>query len=178
MSKPFISYTKFALSNQEIERCLAVCDSTEKEIIIRLGYTLGLRRGDMAILKMADVDVENHQLKYFEEKKDRIRVVPLTTELELALKKHMSGQRREYLFRRASGSTLYRRFQEILQEAKIIKPDENRPFHALRGTCYKYWQKKNMPIPQIAELLGDTLETAMKHYGTATFGEISDTMRG
>jgi integrase len=180
-SKPFDSYTKYALSDQEIERCLQKCDTTEKECLIKIGITLGLRREDMAHLEMVNVDFENHQLRYFEEKKDRVRVVPMTADLELCLRKHINAcNPRKYLFERASGSTMYRRFQEILDAAgiKMMNDRRTRPFHALRGTCYKYWQNKGMPVSQIAELLGDTLETAMKHYGKATLRELDQTMRG
>lgn len=178
--KTFDSYTKYALSETEIKRCLDVCNTTEKECIIKLGYTLGPRRTDMAHIEIANIDFINHKISYYEDKKDRILTVPLTTELEICLKKHMNaGGKRKYLFAHPSGSTMYRRFQDILQDAGI-KPvgRDARPFHALRGTCYKYWQRKGMPVEQIAVLLGDTLETAMKHYGKATISEIEDTMRG
>jgi integrase len=181
-SKPFDSYTKYALTDQEIERCLQKCDTTEKECLIKLGITLGLRREDMAQLKIEGVDFVNHQLRYFEEKKDRMRTVPMTADLELCLQKHInaSGTNPPFLFKRPSGSTMYRRFQEILDAAgiKMMNDRKTRPFHALRGTCYKYWQSKGMPVSQIAELLGDTLETAMKHYGKATLRELDQTMRG
>lgn len=183
---PFDSYTKYALTDQEIQRCLQKCDTTEKECIILLGVSLGLRRGDMAQLKVVDVDFTNHQLHYFENKKNRGRTAPMTDDLELCLQKHINAthaqgrQFRGYLFERPSGSTMYRRFQEILDSAgiKMSNDRKTRPFHALRGTCYKYWQRKGMPVEQIAELLGDTLETAMKHYGKATLSELDATMRG
>lgn len=180
-SAPFESYTKYALNNLEIDRCLQKCDTTEKECLIRIGITLGLRREDLAHLEMANVDFTNHQLRYFEEKKDRARVVPMTSDLELCLQKHINATtKRKYLFERPSGSTMYRRFQDILDAAgiKMMNDRKTRPFHALRGTCYKYWQSKNMPVSQIAELLGDTLETAMKHYSKATLRELDQTMRG
>jgi len=177
---PFDSYTKYALSETEIKRCLEVCDTTEKECLIKLGYTLGPRRTDMARIEIANIDFTNHKITYHEEKKDRSLTVPMTQELEICLQKHKNARGKEkFLFKRPSGSTMYRRFQEILKDAGI-KPvgREARPFHALRGTCYKYWQRKGMPVEQIAELLGDTLETAMKHYGKATLQEIETTMRG
>ena len=179
-NKPFDSYTKYALSDTEIKRCLDVCNTTEKECIIKLGYTLGLRRSDMANIEILNIHFENHIISYHEEKKGgAIHAAPLTQELEICLKKHINaGGKRKFLFENPSGSTMYRRFQEILNDAgiKTIGRDA-RPFHALRGTCYKYWQRKGMPIEQIAELLGDTVGTAMKHYGKATLSELEVTMR-
>jgi len=175
----FDSYTKYALSENEIKRCLDVCNTTEKECIIKLGYTLGPRRTDMAHIEISNIDFLNHRISYHEDKKDRMLTVPMTPDLEICLQKHINaGGKRKYLFTRPSGSTMYRRFQDVLSDAGITTIGrETRPFHALRGTCYKHWQRKGMPVEQIAALLGDTLETAMKHYGKATIGEIEDTMR-
>jgi integrase len=178
--KPFDSYTKYALTDTEIKKCLDVCNTTEKECIIKLGYTAGLRRSDMANIEIANIDFTNSKLTFHQEKKDNMHTVPLTPDLEICLKKHINaGKKRKYLFESPSGSTMYRRFQDILNDAGIKAIGrECRPFHALRGTCYKYWQRKGMPVEQIAALLDDTLETAMKHYGTATLSEITTTMRG
>jgi integrase len=177
--KPFESYTKYALSETEIKRCLGVCNTTEKECILKLGYTLGMRRSDMAGIEIANIDFTNHRMTYYEEKKDGMHTVPMTQDLELCLQKHIAaGGKRKFLFENPSGSTMYRRFQEILTDALVTLPDRTcRPFHALRGTCYKYWQRKGMPVEQIAELLGDTVQTAMLHYGKATQSEIEDTMK-
>ncbi len=177
--KPFESYTKYALSDTEIKRCLDVCNTTEKECILKIGFTLGLRRSDMAGIEISNIDFVNHRLSYHEEKKDKLLTVPMTQDLELCLKKHIAaGGKRKYLFENPSGSTMYRRFQEILNDASVSLPDrECRPFHALRGTCYKYWQRKGMPVEQIAALLDDTIQTAMMHYGKATQSEIEDSMK-
>jgi len=146
---------------------------------MRIGYTLGLRRTDMANIEIGNIDFLNHRITYYEEKKDSMHTAPLTQELEICLQKHINaGGKRKHLFENPSGSTMYRRFQEILRDAGIRPVGRDaRPFHALRGTCYKYWQRKGMPVEQIAELLGDTVETAMKHYGKATITEIETTMR-
>ena len=177
--KVFESYTRYALSETEIKRSLDVCNTTERECIMKLGYTLGLRRDDMAHIEIANIDFVNHRLTYFEEKKDHNHTVPITQELEICLQKHINaGKKRKFLFERPSGSTMYRRFQDILDNAGIkLESRKTRPFHALRGTCYKYWQRRGMPVEQIAALLDDTVETAMKHYGKATQSEIEDTMR-
>jgi integrase len=186
--KPFDSYTKYALSDQEIQRCLMKCDTTEKEVVIRLGVFYGFRRDDMRILEVKNIDFKNHQLMYRDEKKDTIRVLPMSEEIELCLKKHIDtlGKNAQYLFSarkkesKCIGSvTLYRVFQEILNDAEIPNPPgrTGRPFHALRGTCVKTWKKKNMPPAQIAVIIGDTMETMMKHYEQATVSEVADTIR-
>ena len=180
--KSFESYTKFALTATEIERALSVCDTTEKECIIRIGYTYGLRRTDMANLKFNDIDPGNNLFKYYDEKKNVTRVAPLTPDVKLCVQRHKNAMgviKRDTVFDHPSGSTLYRRFQEILKSAGIPTPPgrTGRPFHALRGTCYKYWQRKGMPVEQIAELIGDTVDTAMKHYGKATLADLEQTMK-
>jgi integrase len=180
--KAFDSYTKYALTETEIARCLAACNTTERECIIRLGVTYGIRRVDMARIKIKDIDFTNDRLSYYEDKKDRIMTVPLVPDVKLCLQKHINAlqnRKQETLFESPSGSTLYRRFQDILADAGITPPHgkNGRPFHALRGTCYKFWQRKGMPVEQIAELLGDTVQTAMMHYGKATFADLAATMQ-
>lgn len=177
--KPFVSYTKYALSDTEIKRALEVCNTTEKETILRLGVYLGIRRDDMAHILISNIDFTNHRLAFKEKKKgNKIHTVPMIPDLEVCLKKHINaGKKRDYLFERPSGSTLYRRFQDIIKDAGLQRSDRtNIPFHALRGTSYKFWQRKGMAVEQIASLMDDTVKTAMEHYGAPTLVEIESTM--
>lgn len=186
---PFDSYTKYALSEQETQRCLMKCDTTEKEVVIKLGVFYGFRRDDMRVLEIKNIDFVNHKLMFRDEKKDALRVLPMSDDIELCLKRHIDTlpPNSRYLFRarkkasKCIGSvTLYRLFQEILNDAGIPTPPgrTGRPFHALRGTCVKSWKRKGMPPAQIAVIIGDTMETMMKHYEQATVSEVTDTIRG
>jgi integrase len=179
--KPFDSYTKYALSETEIKRCLEKCDTTEKEVLVRLGIFYGFRRDDMRKLEIKNIDFVNRRLNYYEEKKDAWRYVPMNDEIEICLKRHINTMPKDqkFLFKNNGSATLYRRFNDILLNAGIPIPHgrTGTPFHALRGTAYKLWRKKGMPVEQVAEMLGDTVETAMEHYGKATMDEIADTIR-
>jgi integrase len=189
---PFDSYTKYALSDQEIQRCLIKCDTTEKELLIRLGVFYGFRRDDMRVLEIKNVDFTNKQILFADEKKDALRNLPMSDDIMACLKKHINTHPKnaKYLFSarfkdkslvgtKPIGSvTLYRLFQDILLDADIPNPvgRTGRPFHALRGTCVKTWKRKGMDAVHVALIIGDTMETMMKHYETPTVSELADTI--
>jgi integrase len=190
--KNFDSYTKYALSDVEIQRCLAKCDTLEKELVIKLGVFYGFRRDDMCKLEISNIDFNNRRIRYWEEKKDKTREVPMSDEIALLITKYLATLPRnaKYLFssrfadKTKTGSepigsaTMYRLFQEILKDAGIAPPigKTSRPFHALRGTCVKAWKRKGMDIAHIAEILGDEIETVQLHYGKATTNEVEEEM--
>jgi integrase len=190
--KVFDSYTKYALSDQEIQRCLAKCNTMEKELLIRLGVFFGFRRDDMRMLEFANVDFVNKQITYREEKKDRLRTLPMDDTISLVIERYKNTLPKgaKYIFparvkdksrlgiEPIGSVTLYRLFQEILKDAEIPNPAgrTGRPFHALRGTCVKAWKRKGMDVTQVAEILGDTVDTVMLHYSKATMSEVKDTM--
>ena len=190
--KTFDSYTKYALSDQEIQRCLAKCNTLEKELLIRLGVFFGFRRDDMRMLEVNNVDFTNKQITYREEKKDKLRTVPMDDTIALTIERYKNTlpKNAKYLFparvkdktkigmEPIGSATLYRLFQEILKDAEIPNPlgRTGRPFHALRGTCVKAWKRKGMDVTQVAEILGDTVDTVMEHYSAATMSEVRDAM--
>jgi integrase len=156
--------------------------------MIKLGVFYGFRRDDMRLLEVNNIDFKNNQIMFRDEKKDEIRVLPMSEDIALVLKKHINTlpKNAKYLFparKKASvciGSvTLYRLFQEVLNDAEIPAPvgRTGRPFHALRGTCVKTWKAKGMEPAQIAVIIGDTMETMMKHYETATTSEVANTIK-
>ena len=78
-SKKYKSGEK-ALSPDEYERMLAACRTLEDRVMILFQVTLGLRRSDLAEIKIANIDIANNLVTYVEKKKgNRIRVVPIGT---------------------------------------------------------------------------------------------------
>ena len=191
--KSFDSYTKYALSDVEIQRCLAKCNTLEKELLIRLGVFYGFRRDDMRMLEKSGIDFTNMQITYREEKKDRMRTLPMDDTISLTLQRYINTlpPKARYLFSARvkdkskigqepiGSATLYRLFQEILADAGIPNPigRTGRPFHALRGTCVKAWKRKGMDVTQVAVILGDTVDTVMEHYAAATTSEVADAIK-
>lgn len=176
--KEFRSYTQYALSQTDYKKLLRACGTLEEELMIKIGVRLGLRRRDLSKILIADIDLEERSLTFFEHKKNRHRTLPLTTDLAQLISKHLHTlpKDRVYLFKWGKSEhgdfTAWRKLNALCDRAGIAR----RPFHALRGTAYKFAKQQGWSAEQAAHLLGDTVQTAMMHYGKPSPGEMRDLM--
>jgi integrase len=151
---------------------------------------MGLRRDDVVALEVSNIDIQGKTITFFEKKKSRLRRLPLPDVIVQDIEKHLNTFKKipKFLFpaRRPSktghmsGMEAWRTLQELCLQADIPDPVDrkDRPFHALRGTCYKLKQNRDRwTIEQAAAWLGDTPETAMKHYGKTTEAELETLVR-
>jgi integrase len=163
----------------EYLKILQICNTMEEEALLRVTVALGLRRRDVSRIKIQNVDLVNHRITYYEHKKDRDRTLPINESLSRMLKKYINTlpKDQKYLFpwgEHVWGDiTAYRRFRSLCERAGVSQ----RPFHALRGTCYKFLQAQGWPPVFAADLLGDTLETVQKHYATPSPAEMEELIR-
>ena len=176
----FESYTKYALSRKEYQLLLSKCNQFEDEAMLRIAVELGLRRYDLSRIEISNIDLDNMKLIFYEHKKDRNRTLPLSPEVVSFLRKYLSTlpKSQKHLFSWGKSehgdSTAWRRLNRLCDRAGIPQ----RPFHALRGTCYKFRKAEGWTIEQAAYLLGDDVRTAMLHYGKATDSEIAELIQG
>ena len=194
MPRPeFKSYTLFALSYNEYLRSLLQCKTNEEACLIVIACEYGLRRDDIVALELANIDFKNKRISFSEHKKGgRILTRPLSDAVISDLQKHINTlpNRTKYLFPspyknsktgHKSGSWAWRTLQDLCSRADIPAPNgrKNRPFHSLRGTCYKLRRNRDKwTAEQCAAWLGDTITTAMKHYGAVSDAELDDLVRG
>lgn len=189
--RTFDSYTKYALSYHQYMKIMMVCRTTEQTCLIGLACELGLRRDDLVALEVTNIDIQNKRLTFFESKKNRIKMLPIPDQQVQDITKHLNTFKKppKYLFPakrtsktgHMSGMEAWRILQELCLQADVPEPvgRKHRPFHALRGTCYKLKQNRDKwTIEQAAAWLGDTPETAMKHYGKTTDAELETLVRG
>jgi len=174
--KPFVSYTQFALSKTEYKRLLQACGTLEEEVMLQIAVNLGLRRVDISKILIANIDLDNRTLTYHEHKKNRDRTLPFTQDMAQLLRKYLHTLTKDtkYLFSWGKSKygdyTAYRRLQTLCDNAGIPR----RPFHALRGTCYKFCKDRGWSVEQAAYMLGDSVNMAITHYGIPSPGEIKD----
>ena len=164
-----------ALTRKEYDAVLSVCGTLEDRVMVMLGVSLGLRRGDLVRVRVANIDFQNHQVTYLEKKKgDRVRVVPLGPRLEQEIKMLIGtipkGQDTLFSFKDRQA---YNRFNTLCQKAGI----GSRPFHALRATCIKFCQAGGWSPEQVSEITGDTIEVIQAHYATPSQAEMAETMK-
>jgi integrase len=177
--RPFVSYTIYAFSMEEIDRLLVSCVNTADHLLILLGYRYGFRREDIVKLKWANLDMDRFTLTYHEQKKNRDRTIPIEQDVMAELIRYKSSiTKRPYIFPFQDGSSAWLHLQDICHAAGIQVPQgrTGRPFHSLRGTCVKYRQSLGWNVNQCAALLGDEPETIIKHYATVNNNELSELM--
>ena len=188
--RSFQSYTRYALTYQQYLKLQLVCRTTEQTCLIGLAVELGLRREDLVALEVSNINIENKKLFFQEHKKKRVRQLPIPDQQISDITKHLNTFKKapKYLFpakRKSktghmSGMEAWRTLQELCIEANIDPPPgrKDRPFHSLRGTCYKLKQNRDKwTVEQAAAWLGDTPETAMRHYGKTTDAELEQLVR-
>ena len=180
-----------ALSPKEWGKLIAVVDSLEDEVMLKMTVTKGFRREDIGhgtiqrqrknkkVQKTTGIKIENihmnkddKNLLYYESKKDRHREVPLN-DTDITLIKKLINSRgkhqHEYLIT-YSGRTAYRKLQEYCDKAGIRR----RPFHALRATCIKFCKAAGWSDEQVARLTGDTISVIQEHYATPSTSEMAE----
>ena len=167
---------EYALTKGEYEKLLQAAGTIEDRVMVMLGVSLGLRRGDLVRVRVGDIDLKNCTLSYHEKKKgDRIRTVPIGPRMALELKILMrtlhAGQETLFTFKDRQA---YNRFMNLCDVAGIPR----RPFHALRATAIKFAQAAGWTPEQVAELTGDTIKVIQEHYATPSRAEMSELVKG
>jgi integrase len=162
-----------ALTKDELKLLLGVCDDLEDEVMIKVGVSLGLRREDIANLRIQDINTTDGTLIYSEKKKGgRSRLVYLEPDLNNLLKKYIKilPKDQKLLFK-IKGRQMFNRYNDLLAKAKL----GNRPFHSLRATCAKILlYERGWSILQVANLLGDSVRTIEWHYVVPSTGEMKE----
>jgi len=179
------------MSYNQYMKLMLACRTTEQTCLIGLACELGLRREDVVAVEVANIDTVNKRLTFYEAKKRRMRMLPLPDTQVHDIIKHLNTYKKSprFLFpakKRSSksghmsGMEAWRILQELCIQADIPMPPDrkDRPFHSLRGTCYKLKQNRDKwSVEQAAAWLGDTPETAMRHYGKTTDSELETLVR-
>jgi integrase len=177
-SKKYKSGEK-ALSPDEYERMLAACSTLEDRVMILFQVTLGLRRSDLAEIKIANIDIANNLVTYVEKKKgNRIRVVPIGDRLkqEITMLINTIDTKKQKTLFSVGDRQMYNRFNTIAKVAGI-RPGENIPIHALRATACQFMTDAGWRIEEIAEIIGDSIETLQRHYLVPSKARIMQTAR-
>lgn len=173
-----------ALTRKEFEKLLAVIDTHEDELFLKMAVTTGLRREDLANVKIANIDLNESLLTFHESKKNKDRPIPLTDEVVLLISRFLKTVgRRDKLFS-CSGTQMYRRFNGYNVNGKHYPGyfDKagipNRPIHAFRATAIKFMKDAGYSDPQIMAITGDTLQVIQQHYMTPSMDELRNVVKG
>ena len=171
--------TKRALSDEEVDKLLAVAKSKIRAIIA-VGALAGLRREEIISLDWQDIDFEqgfilvrNKAAEDIETKSGRNRDVPISPMLEKLLKEWKAVSAGEIVFpsetgnSRMDGARIYRQFKAVVKIAKIDRPKEVN-VHSLRHTFVTRALNSGAPVVAVQAAAGHVNVTTTMRYCHAT----------
>ncbi len=174
---------EYSLTPSEVERLLTVITDPRDLALLTLAISTGMRREDIVAIKLDGWDGRQGLVTYYEKKKRRTRTMGVGAKAQQAVNLYLASREREsvWLFpsmlktsrRPLSSRSAWNILQYWLGAAGLPR----RPFHSLRGTCYKLAKARGWSVEQAAALIGDTIRVAMEFYGVATAGEINELHR-
>jgi len=166
---------KESLTFKEVQTVIDACETLEEKAIVELSVSTGIRRADLVNLEINRVDLENHKITFWEEKKDRIWMVALSPEVVQTLKMYIRSLPKDqrFLFN-ISDRTLYNRLQTILRRTNIRK---HIPFHALRRTYIRLSKRLGRDTRFVMDQTGDTARVILEEYEGYTVDEMVNMMK-
>lgn len=146
------------LSKQEVISLFKVTDNLKHKLALMMGYSCGMRVGEVAGLKRSHIDRSRRVILIAQGKGRKDRIVPLsetlTQQLDLYLKQY---QPRDYIFENPDFSdhiserTLQKVFKDACKKAALEK---DASFHALRHSFATHLLESGVDLRYIQELLG------------------------
>lgn len=126
------------------------------QLVVLLGVRAGLRRGEIALLRWADIDFKNNQIYIAPNKTDNHRFVPMATDLRKALEKAKKCAKNGAEFVLNVGEDRYSPYYLTAFYAKETK--EKLPFkcgmHKLRHTFASHLVQNGVDLYRVSKLLG------------------------
>lgn len=192
--KPFYGKNKddsyktgeFALTEDEVVRLLVACEDISEKILLMVGIATGCRRSDLVQIERRNVDLDHNTITYIEKKKGgRSKTINFGSKLEHELRIYLNTKemkKSKWLFPtkykngdinvggHISSRTVWNIFNRVLERAKISA----RPAHAMRATFVKQAIAKKWTMIQIAQHIGDTVDTVEKYYAVPSLGEMAE----
>lgn len=173
-----------------IEELRAVCAAAEGELrlLLAVGVYTGLRLGDAATLRWAEVDLVRRFIRRIPNKTARRKPVPITIPLHAALYSILAdaaaGERAEYVLPETaalylkSSSALSKRLHDHFEACGIRthKPGTGgrgagRPravvevgFHSLRHSFVSLCREANAPLSVVESIVGHSSPAMTRHY--------------
>lgn len=143
--------------------------------VILLALRLGMRRGDIANLKLENVDFQYNRIRFVQEKTGIQQNLPLSEELKMALNDYIHTARPEsnlpFIFlkinapiTRLFGENLYASVSKYLKKAGIDSGNRKRGPHSLRMTFASELISGKVPYGIVRYILGQEDPESTKHY--------------
>ena len=172
---PCIAVDEIRLVTEQINR--ETPSGKRDYAIIQLGIRTGLRAGDIAGLKLKDINWKNNEISLVQGKTQERLTLPLDESVGVALIDYILNSRPKsdlpYLFLRSiapyhqfkDGVSIACVFRKYLKKANITHlPGDGRTFHGLRRTLGTEMVIQGVPLTTVSQVLGHRNVSAAKQY--------------
>ncbi len=146
------------LSKEEIKRLFAATDNIKHKTALMLGYSCGMRVGEVSELKVNDIHFERNVIHIVQGKGRKDRQIPLSIKMAQQLHVYMKVYRPQiWLFENPAhdGPLSARSLQKVfVRKAADAKIRRHATFHSLRHSYATHLMESGVDIRIIQELLG------------------------
>lgn len=170
---------RIIFTQEEIQILYKNTQNLEEKIILHLCYGCGLRRNEVELLNLKDVNFEQKLLFIRKGKGKKRRVIPLTEAIvkdlneyciytEIYRKETHESFLINSLGNPIKGSTIYKTFKKTLQRTQSLKP-ENYCLHSLRHSIATHLLENEMSIEMVRDFLGHSQLVTTQIYTRINF---------
>lgn len=142
-------------TQEEIKILYKTCKTTEETLILHLCYGCGLRRNEVNLLEIKDINCSEKLLFVRSGKGNKRRVVPLTEKINLDIYNYITDNKalnKQYLLP-FKGNSIYRNFKNIVKRTKTLNPKEF-CLHSLRHSIATHLLENEMNVEMVRDFLG------------------------
>jgi len=184
----------FHLKPEEIKLLIKGSESLRDKVIIKLLAYCGLRRFELAKIKIEDLDIETRKIQILGKKKiERLATIfsdQLIEDLKVYIRHVLDNPKRGYLFPAVSslnnkGHICYTEINRIVAKAgnrahlQNPNPDlKNINPHILRHSCARILKDKGLTLEVVQKVLGHlSQKTTNDLYGTKSIHDMDDELK-
>jgi len=192
--KKVVSRSQFHLTPNQVKILIKHTEKLRDKIIIKLLAYCGLRRFELAKIKIEEIDFNTNKIRILGKKKiDRLATLfsdQLVEDLKLYITYVLNNKKQGYLFPAVSSlnenehitpTQINRVVAKAGKRAQLENPHpdlKNINPHILRHSCARILKDKGLSLEVVQKVLGHlSYKTTMDLYGTKSISEMDDELK-